>query len=110
MGSIAAFINSIPTWIWLGLIAVIFLCVYYYVNFMRFANVKKKMADFQDSLQIGDEVMMSSGIFGTIKKLDDLYAVIVLNKTVEIKINRFFIETKMVNKLEEVKEMEQVKN
>ncbi len=54
------------------LLVILLVFVLFWFVLMRPArNQQRRVQDLQQSLEVGDEVVLSSGIFGTIRSLDD---------------------------------------
>lgn len=55
---------------------------------------QKQMRNFSQSLSVGDEIVMSSGIFGTIRHLDDTSAWLEIGEGMTIRVDRRAIAMK----------------
>lgn len=65
-----------------------FLLIFYFLLWRPQAKRQKEMKELVESLQKGDEVVFAGGLLGRISKIDGDYAVIALNDTTEVKVQR----------------------
>ena len=59
-----------PFWVQLAPFALI-LGIFYFVILAPMRKRQKKVAEFQDSLKVGDKVVTTSGLYGTVAKVGD---------------------------------------
>jgi len=72
------------------------LFVVFYFFILRPQNKKaKEHRDLIAKIKVGDEILMTGGILGEIKKLNDQFAVVALNEGVEIIVQRNAISAVM---------------
>lgn len=70
------------------LLPIAFFAIFYFLIIRPQSKRNKQHRAMIDALAVGNEVVFAGGLMGTIKKLDDIYAVIALNNSTEIKIQR----------------------
>ena len=59
-----------PFWVQLAPFALI-LGIFYFVILAPMRKRQKKVTEFQDSLKVGDKVVTTSGLYGTVAKVGD---------------------------------------
>ena len=59
-----------PFWVQLAPFALI-LGIFYFVILAPMRKRQKKVAEFQESLKVGDKVVTTSGLYGTVAKVGD---------------------------------------
>lgn len=64
------------------------LAIFYFVILMPMKRRQKKVQDFQNSLKVGDKVVMTSGIYGQITKLNDRSVQLQIADKVRIEVAR----------------------
>ncbi|MDP4109446.1 MAG: preprotein translocase subunit YajC [Bacillota bacterium] len=84
-------LNSIPGWIWTVIIFVVFVLGYLITNIFHYRKNTEAAIKFQNELQPGDKIVLSSGIHGVIKKIDKQTAVVSLNDKNDVVVERFCI-------------------
>jgi preprotein translocase subunit YajC len=62
--------DSSPVWVSFLPFAMI-LAIFYFIILLPMKRKQKKVQDFQSSLKVGDRVVTTSGLYGTITKLND---------------------------------------
>lgn len=70
------------------LLPIAFFAIFYFLIIRPQSKRNKQHRAMIDALAVGNEVVFAGGLMGVIKKLDDHYAVIALNNSTEIKIQR----------------------
>ncbi len=74
---------------WLSLLPfVIILGIFYVMVLMPMKKRQKKVADFQGSLKLGDKVVTTGGIYGTITRLADQHVQLQIAPQVRIDVAR----------------------
>lgn len=92
--------NNIPS-----IILVLLLVVLYIISVMIQANTnRKKIKEFQKNLKIGDYVMLTSGILGTIIKINYRYIDLKISENTIIKIDKYSV-TSLIDSTEFEKEL-----
>src|SRR5262249_9646375 len=76
-----------PFWVWLLPFAAI-LGIFYFVILLPIRRRQKKVTDCQDSLEVGDKIITTSGIYGVITKLNDKSVQVQIADKVRIEIAR----------------------
>jgi preprotein translocase subunit YajC len=64
------------------------LAIFYFVILLPMKRRQKKVQDFQNSLKVGDKVVMTSGIYGQITKLNDRSVQVQIADKVRIEVAR----------------------
>jgi preprotein translocase subunit YajC len=67
---------------------VLILVIFYFVILLPMRRRQKKIADFQASLKVGDRVITTSGIYGTIVKLNERTVSLQVHEKVRLEIAR----------------------
>jgi preprotein translocase subunit YajC len=62
--------NDAPAWISFLPFAAI-LAIFYFVILLPMRKRQKKVVEFQSTLKVGDRVVMTSGIYGVVTKVND---------------------------------------
>lgn len=76
-----------PVWVQFIPFAMI-LAIFYFVILMPMRKRQKKVAEFQESLKIGDRVITTSGLYGTITKLGEKSVKVQIADRVTIEVAR----------------------
>ena len=76
-----------PFWVQLAPFALI-LGIFYFVILAPMRKRQKKVAEFQDSLKVGDKVVTTGGLFGSIAKLGDDAVQLQIAPNVRVDISR----------------------
>ena len=76
-----------PFWVQLAPFALI-LGIFYFVILAPMRKRQKKVAEFQDSLKVGDKVVTTSGLYGTVAKVGDASVQIKIAEKVNIEVTR----------------------
>lgn len=76
-----------PLWVQFLPFALI-LAIFYFVILLPMRRRQKKIADFQASLKVGDRVITTSGIYGTIVKLNERSVSLQVHDKVRLEIAR----------------------
>ena len=76
-----------PVWLTLLPFAMI-LGIFYFVILLPMRRRQKKVQTFQDSLKAGDKVIMTSGIYGTVVKVNDASVTLQIAEKVRIEVAR----------------------
>ncbi len=87
------FFKSVDSWIWIVVILVIYMAFYIFRNISSYNKNRNAILEFQNSLQVGSRVVLSSGIHATIKELTRQTAVVEIAPKIEILVERFSIAT-----------------
>jgi len=85
------FLQGIDTWIWTLIIFVAFLAYYVFRNIRSYNKNRDAILGFQNKLEVGSRIILSSGIHGTIKDLNKKTAIIEIAPKVIITAERFSI-------------------
>jgi preprotein translocase subunit YajC len=64
------------------------LAIFYFLILMPMRRRQKKIQEFQDSLKVGDKIVMTSGIYGHITKLNDRSVQVQVADKVRIEVAR----------------------
>lgn len=90
------FINS-NAWIINFGFLIILVVMYYLWNYRQFRKEQKRILELQNSLSVGDKVMLSAGFYAIIKSLEKKSAVVEIGEQqiVLVTINRFAITGKI---------------
>lgn len=70
------------------LIPVAFFAIFYFLIIRPQSKRNKEHKAMIDALAVGNEVVFAGGLMGKVKKIDGEYAVITLNNTTDVKIQR----------------------
>jgi preprotein translocase subunit YajC len=74
---------------WLSLLPFAFILgIFYFMVLMPMRRRQKKVADFQASLKVGDRVITTGGIYGTIARLNDATIQLQVSQQVRIEVAR----------------------
>ncbi len=90
------FLQSVPAGIWSVLLLLALFAVWSLNSFRQFKKRSEQMVQFQESIQPGDQVILSSGIHGKLVKLDRETALIRIARDVEITVDRYAISKKVI--------------
>jgi len=78
-----------PQSVWVSLIPfALMILIFYLLVLMPMRKRQKKVQDFQSSLKVGDRVIMTSGIYGQITKLDKLSVQVQIADKVRVEVAR----------------------
>jgi preprotein translocase subunit YajC len=77
--------GAAPFWVQLVPFAMI-LAIFYFVILMPMRRRQKKVQEFQDALKVGDRVITTSGIYGTIAKVNDRSVQLQIAEKVKIEV------------------------
>lgn len=90
------FIN-LNAWIINFVFLIILVVMYYLWNYRQFRKEQKRILELQNSLSVGDKVMLSAGFHAIIKSLEKKSAVVEIGEQqiVIVTINRFAITGKI---------------
>lgn len=75
----------------LSIVAIII--IYIIFTYFNLKKQQKKLVEVQETLKVNTEVIISGGIYGRIKHLDQQYAKIEIADGVVIKVERYAIRT-----------------
>jgi len=78
---------SQPIWLSLAPFALI-LGIFYFVILAPMRKRQKKVTEFQDSLKIGDKVVTTSGLYGTVAKIGDNSVQLKIAEKVNVEVTR----------------------
>jgi preprotein translocase subunit YajC len=74
---------------WLQLIPfILILGIFYFVMILPMRKRQQKVQDFQSSLKVGDKVITSGGIFGSITRVNDQTVQLQVANNVRIEVSR----------------------
>ena len=76
-----------PFWVQLAPFALI-LGIFYFVILAPMRKRQKKVAEFQDSLKVGDKVVTTSGLYGTVAKIGDNSVQLKIAEKVNVEVTR----------------------
>ena len=76
-----------PFWVQLAPFALI-LGIFYFVILAPMRKRQKKVAEFQDSLKVGDKVITTSGLYGTVGKVGDASVQLKIAEKVNIEVSK----------------------
>lgn len=79
---------SQPSLIGQLLIPIAFFAIFYFIIIRPQSKRAKEHRAMVDGLKAGNEVVFAGGLVGKIKKVDGDYAVITLNNTTDVKVQR----------------------
>jgi preprotein translocase subunit YajC len=77
--------GAAPFWVQLVPFAMI-LAIFYFVILMPMRRRQKKVQEFQEALKVGDRVITTSGIYGTIAKLNERSVQLQIAEKVKIEV------------------------
>lgn len=75
------------------LLPIAFFAIFYFLIILPQAKRNKQHQAMINALAVGNEVVFAGGLMGTIKKIDNDYAVITLNDKTEVKVQRACVIT-----------------
>lgn len=75
----------------LFIIIAIFLIIIQIINAIKLNKQKEKFRNIHLNLKQGDEVLLASGIFGRVKKIQEEYVILEIAKNVEVRASRYSI-------------------
>ena len=76
-----------PFWVQLAPFALI-LGIFYFVILAPMRKRQKKVSEFQDSLKVGDKVVTTSGLYGTVAKVNDASVQLKIAEKVNVEVTR----------------------
>jgi preprotein translocase subunit YajC len=76
-----------PIWVQLAPFALI-LGIFYFVILAPMRKRQKKVAEFQDSLKVGDKVVTTSGLYGTVAKVGDASVQLKIAEKVNVEVTK----------------------
>jgi preprotein translocase subunit YajC len=76
-----------PFWVQLAPFALI-LGIFYFVILAPMRKRQKKVAEFQDSLKVGDKVVTTSGLYGTVARIGDASVQIKIAEKVNVEVTK----------------------
>ncbi len=79
--------GSGPVWVQFLPFALI-LAIFYFIILMPMRKRQKKVAEFREALKVGDKVMTTSGIYGSITKLNDRSVQLQIADKVRVEVSR----------------------
>lgn len=79
-GNVSPFVQLIPF--------VLVLAIFYFIILLPMKRRQKKVQTFLSALKVGDRVVTSGGIFGTITKIEDAALQLQIAQNVRIQISR----------------------
>lgn len=84
-------------------VIIAFIALFYFAFIRPQKQQQKKHDAFVNSLKLGDEVVTSSGILGTIRGLTDKIVTLEVSEATEVKFLRSQIQTKLQDQLSSAK-------
>jgi preprotein translocase subunit YajC len=78
---------SQPIWLSLAPFALI-LGIFYFVILAPMRKRQKKVTEFQDSLKVGDKVVTTSGLYGTVAKVGDASVQLKIAEKVNVEVTK----------------------
>ena len=85
------FLQGIQTWIWTLIIFAVFLVYYIFRNIKAYNKNRDAILDFQNKLEVGSRVILSSGVHGTVKDINKKVAIVEIAPKVDVTVERFSI-------------------
>jgi preprotein translocase subunit YajC len=76
-----------PFWVQLAPFALI-LGIFYFVILAPMRKRQKKVAEFQDGLKVGDKVVTTSGLYGTVAKVGDVSVQLKIAEKVNVEVTK----------------------
>ena len=76
-----------PFWVQLAPFALI-LGIFYFVILAPMRKRQKNVAEFQDSLKVGDKVVTTSGLYGTVAKVGDASVQLKIAEKVNVEVTK----------------------
>lgn len=76
-----------PAWVQFLPFALI-LAIFYFIILMPMRKRQKKVVEFRDALKVGDKVITTSGIYGSITKLNDRSVQLQIADKVRVEVSR----------------------
>jgi preprotein translocase subunit YajC len=76
-----------PVWVQLAPFALI-LGIFYFVILAPMRKRQKKVAEFQESLKVGDKVVTTAGLFGTVAKVNDTSVQLKIAEKVNVEVTK----------------------
>ena len=93
LATVIATAGSQPSMFGQLLIPIAFFAIFYFLIIRPQSKRNKEHKAMVDSLSVGSEVIFAGGLIGKIKKVEGDYAVITLNNSTEVKIQRASVIT-----------------
>src|SRR6188508_3630640 len=62
--------------------------IFYFMILLPMRKRQKKVAEFQDSLKVGDKVVTTSGLYGTVAKVGDASVQLKIAEKVNVEVTR----------------------
>jgi preprotein translocase subunit YajC len=93
LATIFATSASQPSMLGQLLIPIAFFAIFYFLIIRPQSKRNKEHKAMVDSLSVGSEVIFAGGLIGKIKKVEGDYAVITLNNSTDVKIQRASVIT-----------------
>ena len=93
LATIFATSASKPSMLGQLLIPIAFFAIFYFLIIRPQSKRNKEHKAMVDSLSVGSEVIFAGGLIGKIKKVEGDYAVITLNNSTDVKIQRASVIT-----------------
>ncbi|MEO2196084.1 MAG: preprotein translocase subunit YajC [bacterium] len=76
-----------PVWVQFLPFALI-LAIFYFIILMPMRKRQKKVAEFREALKVGDKIVTTSGIYGSITKLNDRSVQVQIADRVRVEMSR----------------------
>jgi preprotein translocase subunit YajC len=76
-----------PVWVQFLPFALI-LAIFYFIILMPMRKRQKKVAEFREALKVGDKVITTSGLYGSITKLNDRSVQLQIADKVRVEVSR----------------------
>jgi preprotein translocase subunit YajC len=76
-----------PVWVQFLPFALI-LAIFYFIILMPMRKRQKKVAEFREALKVGDKVITTSGLYGSITKLNDRSVQLQIADRVRVEVSR----------------------
>jgi preprotein translocase subunit YajC len=94
-----------------GLLFIVPLGLIFYFMLIRPQNQRRRaQMELQAAVQVGDEIVTTAGIYGTITEIDDDYGIVSLEVApgIEIRIARAAVATRLMDDEEELEDEDEV--
>ena len=82
-----------PVWFWIIIVWIVYMVFIMAKRAADYKKAKEESRKFQQSLKVGDRVILTNGIHGSISLLDKATAIIKIADRVEITVERYSIGT-----------------
>lgn len=86
-------LQKVPSWIWSVAILIVFMGYYVYRNVKTYNKNRDALLEFQNKLEVGNRVIMSSGIHGTVKQITKHTITVEIAPKTDILVERFSVST-----------------